>query len=137
MKLPAIRFIKGKRRAILLETVKVKVNDAVFTIYKGFDSDGASIPRFLWWIDNPWNSNVLVGSFIHDAIYWSKALPRRLADRIFYAVMKQYDTPFLKRLLFYVAVRCFGWIFFYFSKTPSQKEIDKYFKIRQIKKSVL
>lgn len=137
MKIPAIRFKPNSRHAELVEDFTIKVNDAVFTLRKGFDTDGASIPRFLWWFTNPWDSQVVCGAFVHDALYWSRRTSREVADAVFYAIMKKYGASFPKRFTIYLAVRCFGWIFYNFSKRPSKRMIDKYMKIGQIKKSML
>lgn len=131
MKIPAIRFKSNSRHAELVEDFTIKVNDAVFTLKKGFDTDGASIPRFLWWFTNPWDSEVVVGAFIHDALYWSRRISREVADAVFYAIMKKYGAGFPKRFTIYLAVRCFGWIFYTFSKRPSERMINKYLQIKQ------
>jgi hypothetical protein len=131
MKIPAIRFKKNSRHAVLVEDYTIKVNDAIFTLKKGFDTDGASIPRFLWWFCNPWDSQVICGALVHDAGYWSKSISRETADAVFYAIMKEYGASFPKRFTIYLAVRCFGWIFYYTSKKPSQKMIDRYLQIKR------
>lgn len=47
---------------------------------------------------------------IHDYLYYSRAVPRATADRIFFCAMADTGTLFLKRWLMYMAVRLFGFI---------------------------
>jgi len=129
-----------KDKIVLTEPFIVSTNGAVFKLSKGFDSDGASIPRFLWWFSNPFDSQVISAALVHDAAYWSRKLKRNIADRVFYALMRKNKTPFLKALLFYIAVRLGGWWGYYITPLwegrPSKKEISKYLfigKVRQIK----
>ena len=60
------------------------------TVKKGFDFDGASIPKWLWSIyGSPLNGNYVVASLIHDGLYASQLVSKIVADNIFLDLMKQ------------------------------------------------
>lgn len=50
------------RVAILLEPVSWRG----ITLPAGFMSDGATVPRFLWWFLPPWGDAATVAALIHD-----------------------------------------------------------------------
>ena len=79
------------------------------TVKKGFDFDGASIPKWLWSIyGSPLNGNYVVASLIHDGLYASQKVSKSLADKIFLDVMKQSKVGYIKRTSMYLAVKMFG-----------------------------
>ena len=64
--------------------------DIKITLKKGFRSDGASLPRSLWrCIGHPFFHSYLLAALLHDALYQTELLPRRLADMIFRRFMAQ------------------------------------------------
>ena len=79
------------------------------TVKKGFDFDGASIPKWLWSIyGSPLNGNYVVASLIHDGLYASQKVSKRVSDKIFLDVMKQLNVGYIKRTSMYLAVKMFG-----------------------------
>lgn len=79
------------------------------TVKKGFDFDGASIPKWLWSIyGSPLNGDYVVASLIHDGLYASQKLSKNLSDKIFLDVMKQSKVGYIKRTSMYLAVKMFG-----------------------------
>lgn len=79
------------------------------TVKKGFDFDGASIPKWLWSIyGSPLNGNYVVASLIHDGLYASQKVSKRVSDKIFLDIMKQSNVGYVKRTSMYLAVRVFG-----------------------------
>lgn len=79
------------------------------TVKKGFDFDGASIPKWLWSIyGSPLNGNYVVASLIHDGLYASQKVPKRVSDKIFLDIMKQSNVGYIKRTSMYLAVTLFG-----------------------------
>lgn len=70
--------------------LRIKWNKKKFVIPRYFESDGASVPRFLWWLITPQiHPKTLRASLAHDYIYreqpegWTKAD----ADKMFYDLM--------------------------------------------------
>ena len=79
------------------------------TVKKGFDFDGASIPKLLWSIyGSPLNGNYVVASLIHDGLYASQKVSKRISDKIFLDIMKQSNVGYVKRTSMYLAVKLFG-----------------------------
>ena len=79
------------------------------TVKKGFDFDGASIPKWLWSIyGSPLNGNYVVASLIHDGLYASQKVSKRISDKIFLDIMKQSNVGYIKRTSMYLAVKVFG-----------------------------
>lgn len=81
---------------------------------KGYITDGASIPKFLWllpkkWKIEPFALNTLRGAVIHDFLYNKKRIKRFWCDLIFLATMKESGAPLWKRQLYYWAVVLCGW----------------------------
>ena len=70
--------------------LRINWQDRSFIIPRYFQSDGASVPRFLWWLITPQiHPKTLRGALAHDYIYrtqprgWTKAD----ADKMFYDLM--------------------------------------------------
>ena len=94
---------------ILSKDKTVKSLGYSVTVKKGFDFDGASIPKWLWSIyGSPLNGNYVVASLIHDGLYASQKLSKSISDRIFLDAMKQSNVGYIKRTSMYLAVKLFG-----------------------------
>ena len=94
---------------ILLEDVVVESLGYKITVKKGFDFDGASIPKWLWSIyGSPLNGNYVVASLIHDGLYASQKVTKSVSDKIFLDIMKQSNVGYLKRTSMYLAVKLLG-----------------------------
>ncbi len=76
----------------------------------GFITDFASTPRLLWPLfppTGPWMRAALV----HDYCYREQVpFSRFLADALFREVMRLDGVPRWRRIVFYWAVRLFGWL---------------------------
>ena len=77
----------------------------------GFESDGASVPRFFWrLVFPPGDSQALRAAILHDYIYrehphgWT----REDADKLFLTLLESDGVPRLRALLAYWGVRLFG-----------------------------
>ena len=94
---------------ILSEDKTVESLGYSVTVKKGFDFDGASIPKWLWSIyGSPLNGNYLVASLIHDGLYASQKVSKSVSDKIFFDIMKQSNVGYIKRTSMYLAVKMFG-----------------------------
>lgn len=66
---------------ILLEDVVVESLGYRITVKKGFDFDGASIPRSMWSVyGNPLSGKFRIAALVHDVLYASQKVSRELAD---------------------------------------------------------
>lgn len=77
------------------------------TVPRGFITDLASVPRFLWTIIPPFG-RYSQAAVVHDFLYEIPEYPRKEADRIFYIMMLEYGTYPWKARVMYWAVRVFG-----------------------------
>lgn len=101
--------VVDKNVFILLEDVVVESLGYSVTVKKGFDFDGASIPKWLWSIyGSPLNGNYVVASLIHDGLYASQKVSKKVSDKIFLDIMKQSNVGYIKRTSMYLAVKMFG-----------------------------
>ena len=94
---------------ILLEDVTVEVLGYRIKVKKGFDFDGASIPKALWSVyGNPLSGNFRIAALVHDGLYASQKVSKGISDKIFLDIMKQSNVGYIKRTSMYLAVKIFG-----------------------------
>ena len=97
-------------KAILMQDYIYSINGYDIKVFKGFVTDGASVPHSLQWLYNPFG-RYIKAAIVHDFLYSSynnTGINRTLADKIFRHIME--ETGIDKRTIrrFYIAVRCFG-----------------------------
>ncbi len=112
----------GRRTYLLSKPLRVKLSNGIkikVEVPAGFETDFASIPRLLWPLfppDGPW----LEASIVHDYCYREQVpFSRFFADALFRELMRQYEVPWWRRILFFWAVRLFGWIWWKKQAGPS------------------
>lgn len=94
---------------MLLKDFTIMTDKYIITVKKGFDFDGASIPKWLWSIyGSPLNGDYVMASLIHDGLYASQKVSKSIADKIFLDIMKQLNVGYIKRTSMYLAVKMFG-----------------------------
>lgn len=113
-------------KCILEDDYIYSINGFLITVPKGFITDGASIPKSLQWIYDPYGKYIKA-AVIHDYLY-SKyndtGINRTLADKIFDFIMKETGVNAKTRRKFYVAVKYFGKIFWQ-DKLKNEGYIDR------------
>ena len=97
-------------KAILLEEYVYDINGYLIRVPKSFITDGASVPKSLQWLYNPYGKYINA-AVIHDYLYSTynnTGINRTLSDKIFRHIMQEtgVDNRTVRR--FYTAVRCFG-----------------------------
>lgn len=70
----------------------------------GFQTDFASVPRFLWWLFPPQGRGSRA-AVVHDYLCVSQACSRFMADAIFREGMRELGVPWWRRVSMYYAVR--------------------------------
>ncbi|WP_020594096.1 DUF1353 domain-containing protein [Kiloniella laminariae] len=80
----------------------------VFMVPLGFQFDGSSAPRFLWWLLPPADHKIFPAALAHDFLYEAGILSRAMADLIFRDIMFENDVPSWKAEAAYRVVRQFG-----------------------------
>ena len=94
---------------ILLDAIEVEALNYNITVKAGFDFDSASIPRALWSVyGNPLSGDFRIAALVHDVLYASQVLPRKVCDDIFLELMKIHGVTYAKRYSMYLAVRTAG-----------------------------
>lgn len=81
------------------------------TVPAGFQSDGASVPRFFWRaVFPPGDVHALAGAFLHDYVYRTHPAgwTREEADRTFREVIHADGVPLFRAWLAWLGVRLFG-----------------------------
>ena len=100
----------SNKKAVLLQDYIYSVNGYDIKVFRGFITDGASVPKSLQWLYNPYGKYIKA-AVIHDYLYSTynnTGINRTLADKIFNFVMKETNVDVRTRRKFYTAVRCFG-----------------------------
>ena len=94
---------------ILDAPLSVQVNNREITVPTNFQTDLASIPRILWPLFSPNDSDTVYPAILHDYLYscggW---VVRKYADDVLYSFLIERGYPKYKALPFYLAVRVFG-----------------------------
>ncbi len=83
------------------------INGRDVFIHRGTVSNGASVPRLLWWIYPPYGTYTYP-AVVHDYLYENNLYSRRLADRQFLVDMGRTNTNKFTKWLFYITIRIFG-----------------------------
>lgn len=89
--------------------ITVTIDNFIVVIPKGFDTDLASIPRFLWAIISPSRSDFIAPAILHDYLYvCNNGYNREEIDDIFYQALIDNNVVKITALEMYYAVRLFG-----------------------------
>lgn len=95
----------------LLEDLTVIYNGKVLTVPAGFQSDGASVPQFLWDSVSPQiDPRTLRGAVVHDFLYRTtpRNWTRKEADELFYDFIRADGLGWWRAQTAYLGVRLFG-----------------------------
>ena len=94
---------------ITLEETRFFFCGDIYTVPKGFASDGASVPRFLWRLLSPKIDPVtLTPSVVHDYLYAFAIGTRAEADYWYCGALVDNGYPPWKAFLTLIGVRLFG-----------------------------
>ena len=95
----------------LLEELRVVYNGRILTVPAGFESDGASVPRFLWSTVSPaLDPRTLRAAIAHDYLYRTTppGWTRKEADELFYDFCREDGLSWWASQKAYWGVRIFG-----------------------------
>ncbi len=101
-------YSKGSKWFSVYRSLDVELsNGDRIIIPAGFETDLASVPKFLWSFFPPFGDD-LIAYIIHDYLYGTKFYDRKFSDKEMYlwakAIRKDHIDPYLR----YVTVRMFG-----------------------------
>jgi hypothetical protein len=112
---PPLRWLSPGRMEVTEPFTFMSPTLGPVVVEKGFDTDGASVPRAFWAI-YPADGGYLPGALVHDMLYWHQAaceggipITRAQSDTVFLEAMTALGIPWARRRLLYSAVRAFGW----------------------------
>ena len=130
---PNVRPIEGTDYVLTQHFYfQAKVGEWEVTVHvrPGFRTDGASIPRFLWFIfGSPYDPEIFTAAIGHDALYRGEIIPRKCADAAFMAMMEASGVPDRKRRAILRGVRYFGWITWLRHTPESVLEARRYIEL--------
>ena len=95
----------------LREELTVTWRGKTLVVPAGFECDGASVPRFLWGSVSPQiHPCTLRGAVAHDYLYrhQSPGWTRKMADKLFYDLIREDGLPRMRAKKAYWGVRIFG-----------------------------
>lgn len=97
----------SEERIRLTEELLIETFHGIVAIPKGFESDGATIPRILWPLASPFDDELRVAAVVHDYLYTTHLYGMTMdeADDIFFRLMLQYGTPNWKANIIICAVK--------------------------------
>ena len=97
-------------KAVLMQDYVYSINGYDIKVFRGFITDGASVPKSLQWLYDPFGKYIKA-AVIHDYLYScynNTGINRTLADKIFRHIMQETGVDIRTVRRFYTAVRCFG-----------------------------
>jgi len=91
------------------QDMQVTIDGKRYVIPKNFETDLASIPRFMWPILSPRYSPFVYPSILHDYLYSCGNLgDRKWADEALYSALRSEGVSKYTAMKFYLGVRVFG-----------------------------
>lgn len=91
------------------KAIRVSIDERKYIIPKDFQTDLASIPRFLWPVFAPQYSGFVSPSILHDYLYRCRTdVTRQFADEVLYSALITKNVPAFIASKFYLGVRLFG-----------------------------
>ena len=98
----------GEALFTTIRDIKFVMSDGTLVfIPKGYETDLASVPRFLWSFVPPFGEYTFA-AIIHDFLYDHGLYSKKFADREFRYIMKYSNVGMKKRFLMYNSVKFFG-----------------------------
>ncbi len=91
------------------DDIRFVVDQEIYIIPKGFETDLASLPRMVWPLMAPAHSALIPPAIVHDWFYRKTCdYTRKQTDLIFYHMLKNDGISTLKASIMYYSVRLFG-----------------------------
>ena len=109
-KQPDIRPVQWTGRVyVLVQDFNLTHNNYTFNIPAGFQTNGASTPKWLWPVLLSRDGVHRAAVLIHDYCYAGHVhISRKTADQIFRDMMINYGVPKIRAWIAYCGVRIFG-----------------------------
>jgi hypothetical protein len=115
----ALAHVKGKLH-IVTEEIRYRSSTGVlYVVPVGFQTDGGSVPRFLWWLYPPFGDDAEIAYVLHDYVYKHAeelygsdpglTLSRREGDGLLLDALEALDYRPTGRPVIHNGVRAGGW----------------------------
>ena len=133
MVIPTIEELDNSLGLVLWKTLQIKAKENMYfrvmwvdmIIPEGFQSDGASIPKWLRVFINEYDPRWLFAAIVHDYLYRTQFMPRIIADNIFKIILKE-TAWLIFTYWFYHWVRVWWW----YAWWKNSKNLQKYVKAK-------
>lgn len=109
------RYVQGSPRSWTVQTSPwylirdvERGIDQIHSVEKWARTDGASVPRALWWFAPPLSGRPAPAAVLHDVYYATHMVSKEVADLIFYHGMLNLGVNKVKALAMYLSVKWFG-----------------------------
>lgn len=103
--------LPGENRYELCSSITFQIIDRGFMVPVGFQTDGASIPRFAWMTTGtPYAPRHIRAAVVHDYLYQVGHITRLEADAIFRALLLQDGVSRYQAGKMFWALRLGGWV---------------------------
>lgn len=112
MKLPIVIAPEPERGTYRLYAPAVyETSEGKVTVPGGFETDGASIPRFAWLTTGtPFDPRHIRAAVAHDHMYRVNGVTRLEADKIFRAILLEDGVAPYQAWKMFLALRVGGWV---------------------------
>lgn len=118
---PEYEELDGGKRARLLSDYHFAIDGVDYVIKRGFEWDGASIPKLMRWkYGSPFDLVHIIGGLVHDSIYANEIyysasshradFMRLEADNIYFALIHKMGATVLRAFKEWLAVVICGWL---------------------------
>lgn len=106
---PVVLRLTDEGRWRLAQDVAYRGLRDEYLVQRGFSTDGASVPRIVRWLREPFNAKTLRAALVHDYLWGEhragRLVSRRDADGLFRRILREEGVPFLERWVMWAAVR--------------------------------
>ena len=110
---PVLESIGGRKWRVVedlhLELRLSVLGQCTLTIPAGFETDLATVPRFMWWAFPP-SGDYNLAAIVHDylLVHRRPEISKKFCDEVFREIMHLTGVYCVERCLMYWAVRWFG-----------------------------
>lgn len=115
----SLTHIDGRVHEVVSAVQYRATNDTLYVVPAGFRTDGASVPRALWWLYPPFGDDYEPAAILHDYLYQhaedftgtdpGHKLSRAEADGLMLDAMEALEFRPSGRRTIHAAIRAGGW----------------------------
>lgn len=110
---PSLRHVDGRVHVVTEPLIYESADGTIYSVPVGFETDGASVPRFLWWLYPPFGDDYEAAAVLHDFLYaYAETfldMTRAKADALMNEAMAAEWFRDSGRRVVYRGVRIGGW----------------------------